>query len=88
MQYIESQRIVPEDVECSISKEVAEIQGTTSSLEQGYMISLWDLLYGLMLPSGNDAALCIAQNLGSAMGMKSDSESARRMHSPTKSRAT
>ena len=28
------------------------------------MVTLIDLLYALMLPSGNDAALAIAENLG------------------------
>lgn len=27
-------------------------------------MSIWDLLYGLMLPSGNDAAVCLAENIG------------------------
>jgi D-alanyl-D-alanine carboxypeptidase (penicillin-binding protein 5/6) len=27
-------------------------------------VSIWDLLYGLMLPSGNDAAVCLAENIG------------------------
>lgn len=86
LEFITREGIVPEDFECSISKEVADIQGTTSSLEEGYLISLWDLLYGLMLPSGNDAALCIAENLGDAMANKIDSKIAHRMHSPPKSR--
>lgn len=30
-------------------------------------MSLLDLLYGLMLPSGNDAALTLASNLGRLM---------------------
>lgn len=28
---------------------------------------MWDLLFGLMLPSGNDAALCLAENVGRMM---------------------
>lgn len=28
------------------------------------MLTIWDLLYGLMLPSGNDAAVCLAENIG------------------------
>lgn len=33
-------------------------------LRPGEVLSLQDLLYGLMLPSGNDAALAIAQHIG------------------------
>ena len=34
--------------------------GTTAMLKQGYWIKLTDLLYGAMLPSGNDAAHTLA----------------------------
>lgn len=39
--------------------------GTTAELEPGDRLSLLDLLYGLMLPSGNDAAVAISIGLGS-----------------------
>jgi serine-type D-Ala-D-Ala carboxypeptidase (penicillin-binding protein 5/6) len=35
--------------------------GTTMNLQVGDQFSLRDLLYGLLLPSGNDAALTIAE---------------------------
>jgi D-alanyl-D-alanine carboxypeptidase (penicillin-binding protein 5/6) len=38
--------------------------GTTAYLRPGDEISLLDLLYGLMLPSGNDAAFAIAEYIG------------------------
>lgn len=31
------------------------------------VVSIWDLLFGLMLPSGNDSAVCLAENVGSLM---------------------
>lgn len=34
--------------------------GTTAELEVGDMLTIEDLLYGLMLPSGNDAATVLA----------------------------
>jgi D-alanyl-D-alanine carboxypeptidase len=37
---------------------------TLMGLRQGDQITLEDLLYGLMLPSGNDAALAIAEHVG------------------------
>ena len=40
------------------------MKGTTASLEYGDQITIWDLLYGLMLPSGNDAAFCLAEGIG------------------------
>ena len=39
-----------------ISKKAAGMIGTSAGLKEGNMISVLDLLYGLMLPSGNDAA--------------------------------
>lgn len=39
--------------------------GTSADLEPGDNVSLHDLLYGLMLPSGNDAAIAIAGAVGS-----------------------
>jgi D-alanyl-D-alanine carboxypeptidase (penicillin-binding protein 5/6) len=36
------------------------IIGTTAGLEKGYRYSIEQLLYGLMLPSGNDASLALA----------------------------
>lgn len=38
--------------------------GTSAGLKIGYWITLRDLLYGVMLPSGNDAAYSIAEYIG------------------------
>jgi len=37
--------------------------GSTAGLEAGQTLTLHDLLYALMLPSGNDAAVVIAENI-------------------------
>jgi D-alanyl-D-alanine carboxypeptidase len=37
---------------------------STAGLEAGQNVAVEDLLYGLMLPSGNDAALALADHLG------------------------
>jgi D-alanyl-D-alanine carboxypeptidase len=37
---------------------------STAGLEAGMVVSVRDLLWGLMLPSGNDAALALADHLG------------------------
>jgi D-alanyl-D-alanine carboxypeptidase (penicillin-binding protein 5/6) len=48
---------------------------STMGLVSGEQQTLHDLLYGMMLPSGNDAAMAIARHLGSTIGasIKSDS---------------
>ena len=39
-----------------ISEEAAEVTGTSACLWEGDQLTVKELLYGLMLPSGNDAA--------------------------------
>jgi len=41
-----------------------QIIGTTAGLWFGDMLSIKDLLYGMMLPSGNDAAFLLARYFG------------------------
>ena len=43
-----------------VSDRAAEMPGTSADLQAGDLITLHDLLYGLMLPSGNDASVAIA----------------------------
>jgi D-alanyl-D-alanine carboxypeptidase len=38
--------------------------GTTARLQQGDTLRVWDCLFGMMLPSGNDAATALAQYVG------------------------
>jgi serine-type D-Ala-D-Ala carboxypeptidase (penicillin-binding protein 5/6) len=38
----------------------SSIGGTTAHLEKGQIYTVEQLLYGLMLPSGNDASLALA----------------------------
>lgn len=47
-----------------VSKSAASMGGTTARLRTGDELSVWDMLHGLMLPSGNDAAMCLAENFG------------------------
>ena len=49
---------------CRVSDKASSMVGTTASLKTGDIISLENLLYALMLPSGNDAAMAIAEYLG------------------------
>lgn len=47
-----------------ISANAAGVEGSSIYLEQGEVIPLKDLVYGLMLRSGNDAAIAIAEKVG------------------------
>lgn len=48
----------------SVKKEYTQVEGSSMYLREGETISLRDTLYGLMLMSGNDAALAIAGECG------------------------
>ncbi len=48
----------------TVSENAADTEGSTVWLEAGERLRLEDLLYGLMLVSGNDAAVAIAEHIG------------------------
>lgn len=50
----------PDDI-VTVSEHAASAEGSSAYLEAGYRLRLEDLLYGLMLNSGNDAAVAIAE---------------------------
>lgn len=55
-----------------VSKVAATMIGTSAFLRRGDELTLWSLLHGLMLPSGNDAAFTISEKIGSIMFENTD----------------
>ena len=53
--------------EVTISKRAASVWGSSIDLRQGEKLKLKELLYGLMLNSGNDAAIAIAEHIGGSV---------------------
>lgn len=51
----------------TISKKAANTWGSDIGLKQGQIFTLEELLYGLMLKSGNDAAVAIAEHIGGSV---------------------
>lgn len=49
----------------TFSERADRTPGSTSALRAGEQVPLRELLYGLLLPSGNDASVAIAEHLGS-----------------------
>ena len=47
----------------NVSRKAVQNFGTTANLKQGDELTLLDLLHGMMLPSGNDAAFAVAEGL-------------------------
>ena len=44
-----------------------QVEGSSMGLQPGEKLSMRDLLYGLLLPSGNDAAIVIAQHISGSV---------------------
>ena len=61
---------VPLDSTVTVSQEAASVGESSASLWAGDTLTLEAALAGLMIPSGNDAAIAIAETLGE--GMKTD----------------
>lgn len=56
----------PDDI-VTISSNAAGTDGSTLWLEAGEQVRLGDLMYGMMLVSGNDAAVAIAEHIGGSV---------------------
>ena len=50
-----------------VSKKAASIRGSRLGLKTGDKITVRDLLYGLLLCSGNDAAVCLAETVAGSI---------------------
>ena len=57
-------KVNPKEVSVRVSDKAAEMPGTSAELQAGDLLTLNDLFYGLMLPSGNDASVAIAEAVG------------------------
>lgn len=59
------------DLHFTVSPKAAGMPGTRAGLCADDEISLRNLLYALMLPSGNDAAVCLAEGIGAILARSS-----------------
>jgi D-alanyl-D-alanine carboxypeptidase (penicillin-binding protein 5/6) len=60
----------------TVSAQAAKVGGSTAQIRTGDRLSVRDLLYGLLLPSGNDAAFAFAEHFGSRCRPAKESPSA------------
>lgn len=58
----------------TFSKRADETIGSTADLRAGEVVSVEELLYGLMLPSGNDASVAFAEHFGTRLAPGGDSQ--------------
>lgn len=63
---LETHNLVASKIRINVTREACTLIGTTAELKPGIELSLEDLFYGMMLPSGNDAAHQVAQ-IGGAL---------------------
>jgi D-alanyl-D-alanine carboxypeptidase (penicillin-binding protein 5/6) len=57
----------PDKTYVSISRVAANVKGTSADLIEGDILTVSQLSYGLMLPSGNDAAFALAEYFGEVL---------------------
>ncbi len=60
----------------TVSQEAAEVGESSAGLQQGDTMTLETALKALLVPSGNDAAIAIAQTVGAALSASSSSSDA------------
>lgn len=58
------------------------MEGTSANLRSGEEVLLVDLLYGLLLPSGNDAGIALAQYFGKFLSFKYTKEQSMERYTP------
>jgi D-alanyl-D-alanine carboxypeptidase (penicillin-binding protein 5/6) len=59
----------------TFSERADKTPGSTSALNAGEQVPVGELLYGLMLPSGNDASVALAEHFGKRLATVEDGES-------------
>lgn len=62
----------------TFSERAAKTTGSSAKLTAGETVTVRDLLYGLLLPSGNDAAVAVAEHFGGRFGSEKDGDSLQR----------
>jgi serine-type D-Ala-D-Ala carboxypeptidase (penicillin-binding protein 5/6) len=64
MKVMDKFRLQPGNTIITISKTAACMNGTSANLREGDQLTVAELFYGLLLPSGNDAAYALAEYFG------------------------
>ena len=54
-------------IQIKVSKVGSKVIGTTANLQENDILSVEQLFYGMMLPSGNDAAFGLAEYFGTIL---------------------
>jgi D-alanyl-D-alanine carboxypeptidase (penicillin-binding protein 5/6) len=63
LDFIEKYNIDIDKTHYLVSRKAAQLGGTTANLKKDDYVCVRDLLFGMMLPSGNDASQTLAENI-------------------------
>jgi D-alanyl-D-alanine carboxypeptidase len=69
---IREYKVDPKTTYIQVSAMASSMNGTSANLQYGDILSIWDLLHGMMLPSGNDAAYSLAESFGTYIYLQSN----------------
>ena len=64
LDFLTKHQLDPERITYAVRKTSTLIGGTTAKLQEGQVLTLLELFYGMMLPSGNDAAIAVSEAIG------------------------
>lgn len=64
LKLIDRFNINPDECLVTVSRTASLVTGTSANLREGDQLTMSQLFYGLMLPSGNDAAFALAEHFG------------------------
>jgi serine-type D-Ala-D-Ala carboxypeptidase (penicillin-binding protein 5/6) len=64
------------DETVTFSEKAAQVPGSAAKLKAGEKVPVRELLYGLLLPSGNDAAFAFAEHFGTRFSAKDETRDA------------
>jgi len=70
VKFLEENNIDLDTLFLEVSKAATKTIGTSAGLEKGDFLTVKELLYGLMLPSGNDAAITLSEGIGALLLQK------------------
>ena len=60
-----------------VTDKAADMPGTTAELQSGDVLTIFELMLGLMLPSGNDASVALAEAMGKVIQRHKQKETKR-----------
>ncbi|MEQ8762308.1 MAG: D-alanyl-D-alanine carboxypeptidase family protein [Planctomycetota bacterium] len=71
----------------TVSRAADRTTGSTSGIREGETLTIQDLMHALLLPSGNDAAIQVAEVFGEVLGLDGDQDAVSRFVSEMNTRA-